>query len=175
MINVEAGRGRWSGLADISHLSMSDIEERALLTISSRNKQSFIDLAAAYWPGGVGSQLSLVGGVRATIFDDRFQLLLNEQPLSERRSKTDYVDLLLGVRYRFDLSDRWNLLTNGNVSLGDSEGTFVALVFLAYSISGRDRYQVLFGYQYKEADFKAADLRTDYTYGGPGAGFNIRF
>lgn len=175
MIDVEVGRGRWSALADIAYLSMSDTDERALLTIASRNKQTFIDLAGAYWPNGIGSPLSFFGGVRATMFDDRYQFLLNDQLLAERRSSKDYYDVLLGVRYRFELSDRWNLLTNGNVSFGDSEGTLVARAFFAYSLGGQDRYQVLFGYQYKEADFKSGDLTTDYTYGGPGAGFSFRF
>jgi len=174
-IAVEAGRGRWSGLADITYLSMSDTDERALLSIASRNKQTFIDLAGAYWPNGIGSPLSLFAGVRASMFDDRYQFLLNDQLLAERRSSKDYYDVLLGVRYRFELGDRWNLLTNGNISFGDSEGTLVARAFFAYSLGGQDRYQILFGYQYKEADFKSGDLSTDYTYGGPAAGFNFRF
>jgi len=175
MIDVEVGRGRWSALVDVAYLSMSDTDERTLLTIASRNKQTFIDLAGAYWPNGIGSPLSFFGGVRATMFDDRYQFLLGDQLLAERRSSKDYYDVLLGVRYRFELGERWNLLTNGNVSFGDSEGTLVARAFFAYSLGGEDRYQILFGYQYKEADFKSGNLRTDYTYGGPGAGFNFRF
>ena len=38
----------------------------------------------------------------------------------------DYFDALLGVRYRFDLSERWGLLTRGDLSFGDSEGTWNA-------------------------------------------------
>jgi hypothetical protein len=175
MINVEAGRGRWSAFADLTYLDTTDRDERTLLTVVTRSNQSFVDLGAAFWPRGVGSPLSVVGGIRATLFDDRYQFLFNDQLLGERRSNNDYVDVLLGVRYRFPLSDRWSLQTDGNVSFGDSEGTLMARAFLAYSIGGGDRYQVLFGYQYKEAEFKADDLRSDFVYGGPGAGFSFRF
>jgi len=175
MVNVEAGRGHWSVLADVSHITMSDTDERVLLTVASRNKQSFIDLAAAFWPKGVGSPLSFIGGIRASLFDDRYQFLLNDQLLGERHSSSDYVDLLVGVRYRFPLNDRWSLQTDGNLSFGDSKGTFVARAYFVYAIGSRDRYQVLFGYQYKEADFADGDLRSDFVYGGPGAGFSFRF
>jgi hypothetical protein len=175
MINVEVGRGRWSALADITYLETSDRNDRTLLTVATRSKQSFVDLGAAFWPRGVGSALSVVGGIRSTRFDDRYRFLLNNQLLAERRSKDDYTDLLVGVRYRFPLSDRWSLQTDGSVSFGDTEGTLIARAFFAYSIGSADRYQVLFGYQYKEAEFKADDLTSDYVYGGPGAGFSFRF
>lgn len=175
MVNVEAGRGQWSVLADVTYLETSAIQDRALLTVHTRSKQSFIDVAAAFWPGGVGSSLSLVGGLRSTGFDDRYQFRLNQQLLSERRSTDDYLDVLLGVRYRFELSDRWSLQTEGNVSFGDSEGTFLARAFLAVALGSRDRYEVLFGYQYKEAEFVSGDLKTEFVYDGPGAGFSFRF
>jgi hypothetical protein len=34
---------------------------------------------------------------------------------------------------------------------------------------------ILFGYQFKSAEFKDGDVRLDFTYGGPMPGFNFRF
>ncbi len=46
---------------------------------------------------------------------------------------------------------------------------------LGYTVGKRQLNRILFGYQYKEAEFKDGGLTTDFTYGGPMAGFNFRF
>ena len=129
----------------------------------------------AYWPQGVGSQLNVYGGVRYTAFDDRYDITLGTDPVVTRRSDDDYVDALLGVRYRFDLSERWGLLTRGDVSFGDSEGTWLVQGLLAYTVGKRQQNRILFGYQYKVAEFESSGLSSDYTFSGPMAGFNFRF
>ena len=100
---------------------------------------------------------------------------LGTDPLVERRSTKDYYDGLIGLRYRFDLSERWALLTHGDLSFGDSEGTFLLRADFAYTVGKRQLNRILFGYQYKEAEFKDGDLVTDFSYNGPLAGFNFRF
>jgi hypothetical protein len=80
-------------------------------------------VAAAYWPGGVGTPLNFYGGVRYTGVDDKYSFSLGDIPVGTRRNKSDYVDALVGVCYRFDLAERWSLLTRGDVSFGYSEGT----------------------------------------------------
>jgi hypothetical protein len=79
---------------------------------------------------------------------------------------------LLGLRYRFDLSDRWALLTRGDVSFGDSDGTFMLRANLAYTVGERRQNKILFGYQHKEADFEDSGLETAFEFSGFVAGFN---
>mgnify|MGYP001825333670 FL=1 len=174
-INVEGGKGNWSGFVDFTYLETSDTIDRPLINIATNSKQTFIDAAVAYWPDGTGSQLSLFGGVRYSGFDDRYDFLLGADPLVTRRSGEDYFDLLLGVRYRFDLSDRWGLLTRGDLSFGDSEGTWLVQGLFAYTVGKRQQNRILFGYQYKEAEFQDGGLNSDFSYAGPMAGFNFRF
>jgi hypothetical protein len=174
-IHIEAGKGKVSGFADITFLETSDTIERPLVEIATNSKQTFIDAALAYWPGGVGSQFNFYGGLRYTAFDDRYDIMLGADPLVTRRSSQDYYDALLGVRYRFELSTRWGLLTRADLSLGDTEGTWLVQGLFAYTVGKRQQNRILFGYQYKAAEFKDGGLTSDYTFDGPIAGFNFRF
>lgn len=177
MVQVEGGKGNWSAFGDLSYLKTSDSITRTVFKIDTRSKQTFFDAALAYWPAGVGSQFNIFGGVRYSGLDDRyaFTTTAGGTPVSEKRAKKDYYDALLGLRYRFDFSDRWQLLTHGDYSFGDSEGIFILRANVAYAVGTRLQNRILFGYQYKEAEFQDGDLTTSFTYHGPMAGFDFRF
>ena len=174
-IHVEGGKGKWSNFIDVTFLETSDTIDRPQLTIQTNSQQTFLDAVVAYWPEGVGSQLNFYGGVRYTGFDNRYEFLLDANPLVERRSTADYYDALVGIRYRFDLSERWGLLTRADLSFGDSEGTALIQGLFAYTVGKRQQNRILFGYQYKQAEFKDGGLNQDYSFNGPMAGFNFRF
>jgi hypothetical protein len=174
-IHVEGGKGKWSSFADFTLLETSDTIERPLLTIGTSSKQIFLDAAVAYWPQGFGSQLNFYGGVRYTGTDNRYEFSLGVDPLVERRSDTEYFDALVGVRYRFDFSERWGLLTRADLSFGDSDGTALVQGLFAYTVGKRQQNRILFGYQYKQAEFKDTGLDQAFEYSGPMAGFNFRF
>jgi len=113
--------------------------------------------------------------VRYTGFDDRYVFSVGASTPDVRRSTADYYDALVGIRYRFDLSERWGLLTRADLSFGDSEGTALIQGLLAYTVGKREQNRILFGYQYKEAEFKDGGLEQDFSFSGPMAGFNFRF
>lgn len=172
MAHVEGGKGNWSSFGDVTYLKTADSMDGKLITVDSSSKQTFVDAAVVYWPNGFGAPLSFFGGLRYSGFDDRYRFSIDNVPVSERKSSKDYYDALFGVRYRFDLSDRWALLTRADASFGDSEGTFLLQANFAYTVGKRQMNRILFGYQYKQADFKDGDLELDFTYHGPMAGFN---
>lgn len=174
-IHVEGGKGKWSSFIDLTLLETSDTIDRPLLTIQTNNKQTLLDAVAVYWPQGVGSQLNFYGGVRYAGFDNRYRFELDANPLVERRSTADYYDALIGIRYRFDLSERWGLLTRADLSFGDSEGTALVQGLFAYTVGKRQQNRIVFGYQYKEAEYKDGGLEQEYSLNGPTAGFNFRF
>jgi len=174
-IHVEGGSGKWSSFIDVTLLETSDTIDRPLQTIQTNSKQTFLDAAAAYWPQGVGSQLNFYGGVRYTGFDNRYGFLIGANPLVERRSTADYYDALIGIRYRFDLSERWGLLTRADLSFGDSDGTALVQGLFAYTVGKRQQNRIVFGYQYKEAEYTDGGLNQEYSLNGPMAGFNFRF
>ena len=176
MIHVEGGRGNWTAFGDLTYLKTSDSTERTAFVVDTNSKQLFFDGAVAWWPGGAGSNFNLYGGLRYTGFDDRytFRFVINNAPV-ERRSTKDYYDALVGLRYRFDFSERWSLLTQADTSFGDSEGTILLRANLAWTVGKRQQNRILFGYQYKTAEFRDDDLGLDFSYQGPMAGFNFRF
>lgn len=177
MVHVEGGKGNWTAFGDLTYLKTSDSNQRPVFVVDSNSKQLFLDGAVAWWPGGAGSSFNLYAGLRLSDFDDRytFRLATNNAPVGERRSTKDYYDALVGLRYRFDFSDRWALLTQADTSFGDSEGTYLLRANLAWTIGKRQQNRVLFGFQLKTAEFKDGDLSLDYDYQGPMAGFNFRF
>ena len=174
-VHVEGGKGNWSGFADFTFISTSDSVELPIVRIDTESEQVVLDAAAAYWPGGVGSPLNLFGGVRYTGFDDTYRFSIGGTPVGESPSTQDYVDALLGIRYRFDLSERWSLLTHGDVSFGDTEGTWQLQGLFGYTVGKRQQNTILFGYRYKQAEFKDGDLTTDFTFNGPLVGYNFLF
>ena len=177
MIHVEGGRGNWTAFGDLTYLKTSDSSERTVFVVDSNSEQLFLDAAVAWWPGGAGSNFNLYGGLRLSDFDDRytFRLAADNTPVGERRSAKDYYDVLLGLRYRFDFSERWALLTQADGSFGDSEGTYLLRANLAWTVGKRRQNRILFGYQFKTAEFTDDDLRLDFDYQGPMVGFNFRF
>lgn len=175
MIHVEGGAGRWSAFADLTYLDTSDTNARQILTVDSESQQVFLDTAVAWWPQTSGDALSIYGGLRYSSFSDTYRFRLDDQVLGEQKSDEDYADFLIGFRYRFDLSERWTLLTQADTSFGDSEGTWLARANFGYTVGQRRQNRILFGYQFKQAEFKNGDLVVEYTYQGPMAGFNFRF
>lgn len=175
MIHMEGGRGQWSAFADLTYLETSETEQREILSVDTDSEQLFLDAAVAWWPGTLGEGLSVYGGLRYASFDDRYRFSLDDQLLGERRSDNDYTDLLLGGRINFDLSARWSLLTQADLSFGDSEGTWLVRANFGYTVGQRARNRILFGYQFKRAEFRDGDLVADYSYQGPIAGFNFMF
>lgn len=182
MIHVEAGRGKWSAFGDLTYLSTSDGTSIAPFSVDTDSKQLFFDAVVAYWPNGIDSSLNVFGGIRYSDFDARFRISSGDTVVSEPRLNRDYTDVLVGMRYYYDFSDRWSLIARGDASFGPSEGTTLLRANLAWKVGKRRQNSVLVGYQYKQAEFAPglleADLElltVDFTYNGPMVGFNFRF
>ncbi len=174
-IHVEAGRSRWSGFIDLTYLDTSDDDDFGPVRIETDSEQLLVDLAVAFWPGGEAKGLSFYGGLRFTDLDDEYEFKLMGSPVGTLRSERDFTDLLLGVRYIYEIGERWSLATRGDVSFGDSEGIFQLEAFFRYAVGKRRANGILFGYRYKEAEFEEGGIEEDYEYKGPLAAFNFRF
>lgn len=178
---VESGLegGHISAFADITYLDTSDNFSGDLLRVETDSEQWFIDAAVAYWPGLVGSNLSIFGGIRYTDLDDDYRIKIKTPAGSEELLKfgpqRDFLDALVGVRYRFDLSERWALLTHADYAFGDSEGIFFLQGLFRFTIDRAGKYNALLGYRYKDAEMDEGGLDEDYEYKGPLLGFNFRF
>lgn len=175
MIHVETGRNRWSVFTDLTYLETSDSDQRPIFRVDTDAETTVADVGLTYWPGGVGAGVGVFGGLRYSGFDNRYRFYRNDAQVGEARDDDDYYDALLGLRYRFDLAERWEMLAHADYSFGQSEGTWLVRAQLARTVGKRALNRIVFGYQYKRADFVFGDLRTRYTYHGPNIGFNFRF
>ena len=131
----------------------------------------------AWWPGGEEQGLSLFAGGRYTEVDDRFDFktVEDKQKLGVLRNDRDFLDVLVGVRQRFTLGERWALFTRADYSDGDSDGIWQVQAVVRYAMGSKKQYGLMFGYRYKEAEFKHGKLEESNKYYGPLLGFNFRF
>jgi hypothetical protein len=175
---VEGGRksGHFTGFVDVTYLETSDNYKGEFLRIDTDSEQWFIDAALAYWPGGVGSNLNVFGGARYTDLDDDFTLKTGQSGLELLKfgPQRDFLDALVGARYRFDLANRWALLTHADYAFGDSDGIFILQALLRFTLGENNRYGILLGYRYKEAEHEDGGLEEDYEYKGPVLGLSFR-
>ncbi|MEJ2522132.1 MAG: hypothetical protein P8080_04525 [Gammaproteobacteria bacterium] len=175
MITAEGGRNHWSVFADLAWVELSDSEQRPVFRVDTTTEAVMLDAGVAYWPGGIGAPLSFIGGLRYHDFDNRFRFRLGDTPVSEVTDSQTYYDALIGIRYRFDLGHRWDLMTRADASFGDSDGTWMLRATFGRTVGKSERNRILFGYQYRRADFSSGDLEMEFTYHGPTAGFEFRF
>ena len=172
---VEAGRGRWSGFADVTYLKTTDSSDIDVVRVKTESKSWVVDMAAAFWPAGEEGGLSLFAGMRYTSMDDEYKFVLGGVSLGTRGNDRSFTDALVGARYRYSFTERWAVVSRIDGSFGDSEGTFQLEALLRYAVGKRQQNGILFGYRYKEADFKSGRIEEDFEYKGPLAGFNFRF
>jgi len=174
---VGSTAGRWSVFADVTYLETSDNFKGPLLRVDSESEQWLVDAAVAFWPGGEKQGLSLFIGGRYTDLDDRydFKTSADNQRLGVLKNQRDFLDVLIGVRQRFSLADRWSLLTRADYSEGDSDGIWQVQAVVRYAMGSKQQYGLMFGYRYKEAEFKHGKLEEDNEYYGPLLGFNFAF
>jgi hypothetical protein len=83
-----------------------------------------------------------------------------------------FSDLLIGARYIAPLDDHWRLMVTGDVSGGDTDGTWTAGVFGSY-LKGAHRY--ILGYRHLEVDVKANGTEADETMSGPIVAYGYQF
>lgn len=95
--------------------------------------------------------------------------------MGRQESSSDYYDALLGMRYRFDLGERSAIKARGDYGFGDSEGVVLIRASVTYVVEKSRQNLLLFGYQFKQAEYEHGDLGTDFEYAGPTAGVAFRF
>ena len=175
MIGVEGVRNHWGFFSDLTYVEISDSEQRPVFLVRTETEATMLDFGLSYWPGGAGSDLALLAGVRYNGFDNRFTFRLGDTVVADVRDDDAYYDALVGLRYRYDFAGPWELLTRVDASFGDSEGTWMARATFGRTVGQSGRNRLLLGYQYQRADFQMGDLETSFTYHGPTAGFSFRF
>ena len=175
MGRIEGRNARFGVFADFIYLGLADSTQHRVLRTSTDLDARLLDAAATLRVSGAHDHgLEVYGGARYIDLDlaTRFE---PDNPAFAPRSidaGRSYVDFLLGARYTWPLSGRWNLAVRGDGSAGETDGTWSASLTAGYlTRSGA----WLFGYRHVEADLGGPNSDVTLRLGGPVVGYGFRF
>lgn len=175
MVRVEGRSDQVGVFADFIYLGLADSNQRRVLSTHSDLDARLLDAAVSWRVGGEReSGLDVFGGARYIDVDMTTRFEPDNPAFAPRTLDTgkSYLDLLLGARYAWQLNERWTLGLRGDLSTGQTEGTWSASAMAGYR-TGNGAW--LFGYRYLEADLSGpnADITLDLS--GPVVGYGFRF
>jgi hypothetical protein len=92
-------------------------------------------------------------------------------------AEQSWTDGVVGMRFRPELSERWDLSLRGDIGAGGSDLTWNAAAILSVQMSQRTSFH--FGYRYMDVDYEDGDgsdlFQFDASLSGPIFGVNIHF
>lgn len=176
MGHVEAQGDTFGGFVDVVFVGVGENESRENVDLNVDNDTTSMDLAMVWSPGAARmTGFELYGGLRYISND--FSLVADPVPpvlptvTMDRDSS--YYDALFGVRYILPLSDQWRLTFIGDVSGGDTEGSFSVAAYAGYRTG---QHHFIAGYRHFEMDLEAGggeDLTVTMT--GPVIAYGYSF
>lgn len=174
-VRVEGRGDRIGAFADFTYLGLADRTTRRTLSTETDLDTRLLDFGASWRPGGRrDAGLDLLTGIRYVDVDLGVQFKPNDPNFVPRAidSGRDYTDLLVGARYAWQFQGNWGMSLRGDLSFGDTEGSWSAAVMGQYR-TGSGMW--LFGYRYLEIELGDGDLDTTISMSGPQVGYGFRF
>ena len=173
--HVEAQADDFGGFVDISYLSVGDNREADLTRINADLDMMLMDLALVWSPASESfTGAELYGGLRYVDADFGLVADFPVGPPLETGIDKSYYDLLVGARYITPLNDEWRLTFTGDVSGGDTEGTWSLGAFAGYRTGP---HHFIAGYRHYEMEVEAAhgEERVKQTFTGPLVAYGYSF
>lgn len=162
----------WGFLTDISYLNLGDQQTTPGPTLDVDFTTVMAEFAGVYRFILGANALDLIGGIRYYDLDAEIDVV-GVPPRIDKSQ--DWVDAMLGARYMWTITDKWNFKARGDIGFGGSD--------LAWNLAGLFEYQpwkhvsLLAGYRYMSIDYEdgsGADLfKYDVTMYGPLLGLNF--
>ena len=162
----------WGFLTDISYLNLGAQQTTPGPTMDVDFTTIMTEFAAVYRFSLGANALGLIGGIRYYELDAEIDVV-GVPPRIDKSQ--DWVDAMLGARYIWTITDKWNFKARGDIGFGGSD--------LTWNLAGLFEYQpwkhvsLLFGYRYMDIDYddgSGADLfRYDVSIHGPLLGVNF--
>jgi len=174
-----ARKGKWSLLADIIYMDLSDSQTGSARLVN-QNIQTKVDVKMESWivtaAGGYNLvdtgkySLDLLGGVRYITVDLPLKFHIG-QSVAKTTPSGDLTDGVVGVKGVVDLADKWYLNYYMDGGTGDSSSTWQGLAGLNYKFN---KFEAGFGYRYLTWNMNDKELE-DLTVKGPYAGVRFVF
>ena len=176
MGHVEAQADNFGGFVDVAYMSVSDSQTLGPVSLRGELDLTLMDVALVWSP--TAERLTgpeLYGGFRyiSTDFGLRAQVTPPPDPPLTAGVDTSYTDFLLGARYAAPINDQWRLIFSGDLSTGDTEGTWSLAGYGVYR-NGPHRFYA--GYRHLDTEMEGANgLRVKTTFTGPVVGYGFAF
>ena len=184
---LTARKGKWSLLSDVIYLNVSDDKSRTTngeligqpvtAKLDVGLKSLIISAAAAYEVyENARTQLDVLAGGRYLYMKPDLEFRISEVgpfgPWRERVAESeDFIDAIVGVRGRTELSEKWWMNYYADIGTGESDLTWQLLAGFNYRFSKVD---AAFGYRYLKWELDN-DTFDDLAISGPYAGVRFRF
>jgi hypothetical protein len=176
MGRVETQGDNFGGFVDVLFVGVGANESRTIFDLNTDNDTTAMDLALVWSPGEERmTGVELYGGLRYVSND--FSLVIDPMPPGPPESRfgsdSSYYDALFGARYIAPLSEHWRLTFMGDLSGGDTEGTFSIGAYAGYRTG---QHHFIGGYRHFEMDLEsggAEDLTVTMT--GPVIAYGYSF
>lgn len=180
MANVEASRDRWTLFGDLVYLDIEDKDRGTLqigpITVEDqlkwRSRTIISEAGVAYEVASADNySFRVLGGARYLHLKTDIDLTVG--PVKGSVSDTEtFLDGVVGIEGRLDLSDRWYFSYYADVGTGDSDVTWQALGAFSYRF---ERFDFAAGWRYLDWQFDDTAPLDELTVNGPyiGARFNF--
>ena len=169
--HLEGQGDQWGIMSDIIFLSLADDRDRPNFSIEGDLDATIFELAAVWSPGDTRYQ-GFEGFIGMRYMDVELGLAANpvNPGLSPRSTGFDkgYTDALVGARYTLPLGDKWALGLRGDISFGDSEGSWSANAMFRRQLGSG---ALLLGYRYFDVELQPGADSFDLTLYGPEIGY----
>ena len=175
LVRVEGRGDRFGAFADFTYLGLGDDNHRRVMSTETDLDTRLLDAAVSWRPGGLrGEGFDVYAGIRYIDVDLTVQFKPDDPAFAERKldNGRNYTDFLAGVRYTWQFEGNWGLTLSGDVSGGDTEGSWSAAAIGHYR-TGNGLW--LFGYRYLEVELGNGSLETTITMSGPHVGYGFTF
>jgi hypothetical protein len=165
----------WGFLTDVEYLNLGGQQTTPgplPLTLDVDFTLVMAELAGIYRFNLDDNVLDLIVGIRYYGLDTEIDVVGIPPRIDKDK---DWTDAMLGARYIWTITDKWDFIARGDIGFGGSD--------LAWNLAGLFNYQpwkhvsLLFGYRYMDIDYEdgsGADLfKYDVTMHGPILGVNF--
>jgi len=169
-LQFEARHGKLSLLFDSLSARYEDQTATTPVSLVIGSDLGFIELSAAYQLLDK-HKLDVLAGVRRSFLDIDITLT----PGSGRKRSSSWTDPLIGLRYNYSFTDKWQLWLRGDIggfNVG-TEKTVNTIANIQYIINSTISFTA--GYRYFQLDFKEDDLLYDVKLKGVYLGLGIHF
>ena len=177
MLHGEGFRGNWGFFADLVYLDISGSKTGPLARTDYDMSSTIFDLAGVYRPSATPLGFEVYAGLRYFSMD----LELDVTIVNPRSASIDnsYTDFLVGARYTGEINRNWFYRLRGDVSAGDTDGTWSLSGLAGYRFGKELNMSAIFGYRHLEIDLEddqgLITVSQDLTMSGPFVAFNYAF